>query len=328
MLRATHEVASDLIFQSVGLCSGWITATQLDPAEGALHQTIRWAEFQFASIPNPSFRQPIVKLSETLRAIETARQQAYSLFTSEGIHAQFSNPTTQQVQGVLGQKRKDRLVNTLPLDLMESNTKSLYLLEILSKTNPKRTRSMTINDILRLAIHTGSSITDFCPDSHVLISNLASFLIRFHLQPDIQSNNVHQTDDILIDEPIRLQDTWDSVGKKYPRVSPKGLEQLKEKQLRRHLVMFLYGVFVLNYGQVVPVYPVRSLEIQDRVRELFNDGFAFWPRRLSDLLNESWANGFDQEETVDHYAEDIALLAQRVGRCLLGQYPLVSELVG
>jgi hypothetical protein len=328
MLRATHEVASDLIFQSVGLCCGWITATQLDPADGALHQTIRWAEFQFASIPNPSFRQPIVKLSETLRAIETARQQAYSLFTSEGIHAQFSNPTTQHVQGILGQKRKDRLANTLPLDLMESNTKSLHLLEILSKTNPKRTRSMTINDILRLAIHTGSSITDFCPDSHVLISNLASFLIRFHLQPDIHSKKGQETNDIPIEEPIRLQDTWDAMGKKYPRVSPKGLEQLEEKQLRRHLVMFLYGIFVLNYGQLVPVYPIRAMDIQDRVRALFNAGFAYWPRRLSILLNESWTKGFDQEETVDHYAEDIALLAQRVGRCLLGQYPLISELVG
>jgi len=328
MRSATYDVASDLIFQSVGLCSGWITATPIDPVDGALHQTIRWAEFQFASIPNPSFRKPAVSLSETLRTIEKARQQAYSLFASEGIHAQFPNPTTQKVQRVLAQKCKDRLANTLPLDFMESNTKSLYLLEILSKTNPKRTRSMTINDMLRLAIHTGSSITDFCPDSHVLISNLASFLIRFHLQPDIHERKDHETNETLVDETPRLQDTWDAVGKKYPRVSPKGLEQLNEKQLRRHLVMFLYGVLVLKYGQVVPAYPIRAQDIQDRVRALFDQGLVFWPRRLSDLLNESWSNGFDKEETVDHYAEDIALLAQRVGKCLLGQYPLVSELVG
>jgi hypothetical protein len=305
MQSATHEVASDLIFQSVGLCSGWITATPIDPVDGVLHQTIRWAEFQFASLPNPSFRKPAVNLYETLRTIEKARQQAYSLFASEGIQAHFSNPSTQKVQAVLAQKSKDRLANTLPLDFMESNTKSLHLLEILSKTDPKRTRSMTINDMLRLAIHTGNSITDFCPDAHVLISNLASFLIRFHLQTDIPTRKDHQPNDILIDQPPRLQDTWDAMGKKYPRVSPKGLEHLKENQLRRHLVMFLYGVLVLKYGQVVPAYPIRAQDV-----------------------NESWVSGFDQEETVDHYSEDIALLAQRVGRCLLGQYPLLSELVG
>ncbi len=92
--------------------------------------------------------------------------------------------------------------------------------------------------------------------------------------------------------------------------------------------MFLYGVFVLKYGQVVPATPVRAQDIQDRVRALLNQGVACWPRRLSDLLNQSWTNGFDQEETLDHFAEDIALLARRVGRCLLGQYPLVSDFVG
>ena len=328
MQSATHEVASDLIFQSVGLSSGWITATPIDPAEGALHQTLRWAEYQFASIPNPSFQKPAVHLSDTHRAIEKARQQAYSLFASEGIHAQFSNPTTQQISGVLALQRKDRLANTLPLDFMEPNTKSLYLLEMLSKTNPKRSRSLTINDMLRLAIHTGSSITDFCPDSHVLISNLASFLIRFHLQHDIPSLKDRESNDIPCNKSPRLQDTWDAVGRMYPRVSPKVLGQQKASQLHRHLVMFLYGVYVLKYGQVVPATPVRAQDIQDRVRALLNQGVAFWPRRLSDLLNESWINGFDQEETLDHFAEDIALLARRVGRCLLGQYPLVSDFVG
>ncbi len=328
MRSATHEVGSDLIFQSVGLSTGWVTATSNDAHDGALYQMHRWAEFQFASIPNPTFQRPAVQPSETLLAIENARNQASSLFASEGIYARFKSPTTKKIQEVLGLKSSGRVSNTLPLDIMQPNTKSLHLLEVLRMMNPKEGRSLTISDLLRLAIHTGGSITDFCPDSHILISNLASFLIRFHLQSDSAMQNDHVVGNKILSKSSRLRDTWDAVGSKYPRVSPKGLEELTENQLRRRLVMFLYGVFVLKYGQIVPVYPIRLQDIQDRVRELFEQQFVFWPRRLSDLMNESWESGLDQDETVDYFSEEVAVIAQRVGRCLLGQYPLVSDFVG
>lgn len=328
MRSATHEVGSDLIFQSVGLSTGWVTATSNDAHDGALYQMFRWAEFQFASIPNPTFQRPAVQPSETLLAIENARNQASSLFASEGIYARFKNPTTKKIQEVLGLKSSGRVSNTLPLDIMQPNTKSLHLLEVLRMMNPKEGRSLTISDLLRLAIHTGGSITDFCPDSHILISNLASFLIRFHLQSDSAMQKDQVVGNKILSKSSRLRDTWDAVGSKYPRVGPKGLEELTENQLRRRLVMFLYGVLVLKYGQVVPVYPIRFQDIQDRVRELFNQQFVFWPRRLSDLLNEIWESSLDQDETIDYYSEEVALIAQRVGRCLLGQYPLVSDFVG
>ena len=311
MRNTTHAVDSDLIFQSVGLSTGWVTASTNDPPDGALHQMYRWAEFQFASIPNPTFQRPAVLPAETILAIEKARNQASSLFASEGIYARFKNPTTKKIQEVLG-----------------PNTKSLHLLEVLRLMNSKEGRSLTINDLLRLAIHTGGSITDFCPDSHILIANLASFLIRFHLQSDLAMQNDKVVGNKILTKSPRLRDTWDAVGSKYPRVSPKGLEELTENQLRRRLVMFLYGLFVLKYGQIVPAYPMRFQDIQDRVRELFNQRFVFWPRRLSDLMNEIWESSLDQDETVDYYSEEVTLIAQRVGRCLLGQYPLVSDFVG
>ncbi len=328
MRNTTRAVDSDLIFQSVGLSTGWVTASPNDAPEGALHQMYRWAEFQFASIPNPTFQRPAVLPAETILAIEKARNQASSLFASEGIYARFKNPTTKKIQEVLGLKSSGRVSNTLPLDIMQPNTKSLHLLELLRLMNSKEGRSLTINDLLRLAIHTGGSITDFCPDSHILIANLASFLIRFHLQSDLAMQNDKVVGNKILTKSPRLRDTWDAVGSKYPRVSPKGLEELTENQLRRRLLMFLYGVLVLKYGQIVPAYPMRFQDIQDRVRELFNQRFVFWPRRLSDLMNEIWESSLDQDETVDYYSEEVALIAQRVGRCLLGQYPLVSDFVG
>jgi hypothetical protein len=326
--NTTHVSASDLIYQSVGFSCGWITATPMDSLDGYLHQTVRWAESQFESISNTSYERPIVHMTDTLRAIETARQQAFPLFTSEGIHARFGVESTKQVQRILGLQRKDRLVNALPLDIMDSNTKSLYLLQILSKANANRTRSMKLSDLMRLAIHSKASIADFYPDSHIMISNLAAFMVRFHLQPDARFPEGIDTSDPQSEPLPTLQNTWDSLRSRYPRVSPRDLEQLTEERLSRHLLMFLYGLLVLKHGELVPVAPVRDQDIHDRIRSLFQQGFTVWPLRLSESLNKSWSQKHDREFTVEHYAEDIALLARRLGRSLLGQDPLVCELLG
>lgn len=96
----------------------------------------------------------------------------------------------------------------------------------------------------------------------------------------------------------------------------------------RHSVMLLYGLFVLQFGHADPQPPLSLDDVQHRVRLLFDRGIAAWPKQLSDLLNSLWAQDLDQEATLAHYAEEIASTARHVGKCLLGQYPLVSELLG
>lgn len=322
------ESQSELLFQSVGLSNGWITTQLSDTGHGALGHAIRWAKQKFAEMESSFYIEPLNTPENTLRAIDACRQQSIQLFMSEGIDVRFANPTMQAIQSVLRLKRHDRLANSLPFDAIQPNTSSLHLLEILRIANPKRTRGMTLADLMHLAINSGSSITDFYPDSHVLISNLASFLIRFHKQPDCKLQMETSGKPSISNKYPSLRDTWDATRSMFPRVSQRGIRNLTNQQLQRHSVMLLYGLFVLQFGHADPQPPLSLDDVQHRVRLLFDRGIAAWPKQLSDLLNSLWAQDLYQEATLAHYAEEIASTARRVGKCLLGQYPLVSELLG
>jgi hypothetical protein len=241
---------------------------------------------------------------------------------SEAIHCRFSNPTPQSIQNVFGLKRLDRVTNSFPFDAIEAQTTSFHLLEILNNSNPKRTRGLAINDLVRLAIHSGSSMADFYPDSHVLIANLASLLIRFHQQPQtgfqLPASNL----------PGRsLRENWEATRKRFPRLSHQPSRLCPVPQLQRPSAMMLYGLFVLRYGQPVPSVPLDRQGIRSRLEDLFKRGFTVWPTYLAEHLNGLWAHAAEREITLDYYTEEVSTIAKRVGNCLLGRTPVLPKLV-
>lgn len=119
-----------------------------------------------------------------------------------------------------------------------------------------------------------SSITDFYPDSHVLISNLASFLIRFHKQPDCKLQMETSGNLSISNRYPSLRDTWVATRSKFSRVSQRSIRNLTNQQLQRHWVMLLYGLFLLQFGHVDPQPPLSLDDVQHRVRLLFDRGIA------------------------------------------------------
>ncbi|MEI8214170.1 MAG: hypothetical protein WCI02_18635 [Planctomycetota bacterium] len=318
----TRQCEFNQIFQAVGLSKGWITTHAKDPDHGALGQTIRWAESQFEEIPNASYQNPSVLPTDTLAAIDAGKQKAVQLFSSEAIRVRFPDPSVPKIQGVLRLKRNDRLVNSLPFSEIQPGTSSLHLLEFLRNTNASRTRTLSLPDLVSLAIHSGGSIADFYPDSHVLISNLASFLIRVHVHPGSEASDVRPSGKLL-----SLRDTWETYGTRFPRVSHRGIETNDEGPLQRQSAMFLYGLSVLQFGPMVPDAPIDREQLQTVVRKMFDRGFTVWPQQLCDFLNHRWRQAIDQQDTLDFWTDEIASIAGRVGQCLLGQFPIASDLL-
>jgi hypothetical protein len=326
MVRSTEspQDPSDII-QAVGLSSGWVI-THADEAEnGLLRQANGWAKERLAlssGSNSDSHQYQDSDIASTLRVLEDCRDKVVRLFMSEAIHCRFSNPTPQSIQNVFGLKRLDRVTNSFPFDAIEAQTTSFHLLEILNNSNPKRTRGLAINDLVRLAIHSGSSMADFYPDSHVLIANLASLLIRFHQQPQtgfqLPASNL----------PGRsLRENWEATRKRFPRLSHQPSRLCPVPQLQRPSAMMLYGLFVLRYGQPVPIVTSDRQEIRSRVRDLFERGFTVWPSYLAEHLNDLWALSSEREITLDFYTDEVSAIAVRIGNCLLGRTPVLPQLV-
>ena len=324
MQNDSQHSQSSQIFQAVGLSKGWITTHAKDPDHGALAHAIRWAESQFQKIPNPSYQDASVRPTETLFAIEYSKKRAVQLFSSEAIRLRFHNPSMPMIQRVLHLKRNTKLENSLPFSEIQPGTSSLHLLEFLRNAKPSQTRGISLADLVSLAIHSGGSIADFHPESHVLISNLASFLIRFHVYPDSQASDISPHG-----KSSRNRTTWEILRARFPRVSHRGIETNDEGPLQRQSAMFLYGLFVLQFGLLVPDSPVDCNHVQTVVRDMFNRGFAVWPQQLCDFLNHRWtqANDREQQHSLDFWTEEITSIANRVGKCLLGQLPLDSKLL-
>ena len=317
-----HQKQSDAIYQAVGLSKGWIPTRDKDPDHSALSQTILWAESQFHSISSETFRAPLVSPADTHAVVATGKEKAVRIFSSEAIRVRFPNPSKKNVQGVLGLKRNDRLVNSLVFEENQPGNTSLHLLEFLRSANAERSRSLKLPDLVSLAVHSGSSLADFFPDSHVLISNLASFLIRVHVQPDSLSTGTSSTE-----KPHSLRDTWETYGSRFPRVSHRGITTSAEGPLQRQSAMLLYGLFVLQFGPIVPTTQIGPEQLQPYVREMFERRFSVWPHQLCDFLNKRWIEATDEQETLDFWSQEIASIARRVGQCLLGQLPIASDLM-
>jgi hypothetical protein len=313
---------SDII-QAVGLSSGWVISHTNKAEDGLLRQTNHWAKERLVSSSESiSGSHQDSDIALTLRVLEDCRDKVVRLFMSEAIHCRFSNPTPQSIQNVFGLKRLDRVTNSFPFDAIEAQTTSFHLLEILNNSNPKRTRGLAINDLVRLAIHSGSSMADFYPDSHVLIANLASLLIRFHQQPQtgfqLPASNL----------PGRsLRENWEATRKRFPRLSHQPSRLCPVPQLQRPSAMMLYGLFVLRYGQPVPSVPLDRQGIRSRLEDLFKRGFTVWPTYLAEHLNGLWAHAAEREITLDYYTEEVSTIAKRVGNCLLGRTPVLPKLV-
>jgi hypothetical protein len=313
---------SDII-QAVGLSSGWVISHTDKAEDGLLRQTNHWAKERLVSSSESiSGSHQDSDIALTLRVLEDCRDKVVRLFMSEAIHCRFSNPTPQSIQNVFGLKRLDRVTNSFPFDAIEPQTTSFHLLEILNSSNPKRIRGVAINDLIRLAIHSGSSITDFYPDSHVLIANLASLLIRFHQQPQTDCQPPASN---LPERSLRVN--WEATRKRFPRLKHQPSRLCPVPQLQRPSAMMLYGLFVLRYGQPVPSIILDRQGIRSRVRDLFERGFTVWPSYLAEHLNDLWALSSERESTLDFYTEEVSAIAKRIGNCLLGRTPVLPELV-
>jgi hypothetical protein len=313
---------SDII-QAVGLSSGWVISHTDKAEDGLLRQTDHWAKERLVSSSESiSGSHQDSDIALTLRVLEDCRDKVVRLFMSEAIHCRFSNPTPQSIQNVFGLKRLDRVTNSFPFDAIEPQTTSFHLLEILNSSNPKRIRGVAINDLIRLAIHSGSSIADFYPDSHVLIANLASLLIRFHQQPQTDCQPPASN---LPERSLRVN--WESTRKRFPRLKHPPLQWIPAPQLQRPSAMMLYGLFVLRYGRPVPGVPLDRQGIRSRLEDLFKRGFTVWPTYLAEHLNGLWAHAAERETTLDFYTEEVSTIAKRVGNCLLGRTPVLPKLV-
>jgi hypothetical protein len=91
--------------------------------------------------------------------------------------------------------------------------------------------------------------------------------------------------------------------------------------------MFLYGLFVLQFGPMVPETPVDADALKPTVRSMFEERFAIWPQQLCEYLHRRWDQAIDQTEVLDFWTEEIVSIARRVGQCLLGQFPIASDLL-
>lgn len=318
----THSTPSNRIYQAIGLSKSWITTLEKDTNHGALGSAIRWAESQFQEIPLSTYQSPLVQPADTLAAIDAGKEKAVQLFSSEAIRTRFPDPSVPKIQSVLRLKRNDRLINSLAFSEIQPGTTSLHLLEFLRNANADRSRSITLADLVSLAVHAGASIADFYPDSHVLISNLASFLIRVHVQPDS-----HVLEALPTGQAPSLRDTWEAYGTRFPRVSHRGIECHDEGPLQRQSAMFLYGLFVLQFGPMVPEIPVDAESLKPTVRTMFEKRFAVWPRQLCEFLHRRWEQTNDQSIELDYWTEEIVSIARRVGQCVLGQFPIASDLL-
>ncbi|MFM8572819.1 MAG: hypothetical protein ACKOAU_14590 [Pirellula sp.] len=320
--QKVHAPKPQAIHQSLGLSSSWVTATAQDFQSGLLGQGLLWAENQLIAQGVEPVGRNLHRstLSDTVRLIEDCRDKVVRLFMSEGIRYQFENPTSRSIQTIFGLKRPDRLTNSLPFDAIEPQTTSLHLLEILGNANSRRVRGVSLSDIIRLAINSGRSMADFHPDSHVLIANLASFFIRSHLHGS-EDSPAHPA----FEQSKSLRENWESTRSRFPRLTHLAAKSSSDNAQQRQSSMLLYGIYVLRYGQGAPSALIDTDVIQQRLREIFTQGVSVWPTYLSEYLNERWACAIDQEETLDYFSERILQIAERVGRCLLGVDPIITQ---